>query len=202
MQQPQIKYYIITEKGFYRDYILEQYSDTKEGAHSFAALQDAQIVLNALNNYQGIKGEIIQDPYADNIGDLMNLAAKFLKDAEENAAANPTAEKIQVVIVEPQKKPYKKYILNDLEEFNKIVGGYIELVNIGKTPTGGTVAITLNEEGKLIGLPFNRRIVNFDILVGTFFITAYNMHGDNISLTDQECEKYMKRFAPVEVYIK
>jgi hypothetical protein len=98
-------------------------------------------------------------------------------------------------------KPYKKMIKNDAAAFNKIVGGYFEIVNIGRTDTGATVAIHLNEEGKLIGLPFNRRIINFDILVGTFFISAYNMVGDNISLTDLECEKYIKRFAPLEVYV-
>lgn len=134
--------------------------------------------------------------------ELLKMAADYVKAAEDNAASNPTSDLIQVVIVEPNKKPYKKLIPNELEAFNEIVGGYIEIVNIGSTRTGGTIAITLNEEGKLKGLPFNRRIVNFDFLVGTFFITAYNMQGDNISLTDNECEYYIKRFAPAEVYLK
>jgi hypothetical protein len=134
--------------------------------------------------------------------DLLRMAAEYVKAAEDNAAANPTSDLIQVVVVEPMTKPYKKMIQNDAAAFNKIVGGYFEIVNIGRTDTGATVAIHLNEEGKLIGLPFNRRIVNFDILVGTFFISAYNMQGDNISLTDLECEKYIKRFAPLEVYVK
>jgi hypothetical protein len=134
--------------------------------------------------------------------DLLKLAAEYVKAAEQDAAANPSTDEIQVVIVEPMTKPYKKMIKNDLAAFNKIVGGYIELVNIGRTESGGSVAITLNEEGKLLGLPFNRRIIDFDILVGTFFITAYNMQGDNVSLTDLECEKYIKRFTPLEVYVK
>jgi hypothetical protein len=134
--------------------------------------------------------------------DLLKLAAEYVKAAEQDAAANPTTDEIQVVIVEPMTKPYKKMIKNDLAEFNKIVGGYIELVNIGRTESGSSVAITLNEEGKLKGLPFNRRIIDFDILVGTFFITAYNMQGDNVSLSNLECEKYIKRFTPLEVYVK
>lgn len=195
-------FYIITEKGFYKDYILETFADTKEEAHCFKRFEDAQVVLNALGNYQGIKGEILQDPYADNLTDLMNMAAKFLKQADEQAAINPPTEEILVVIVEPMKKPYKKIIPNTLEAFNDIVGGYIEIVNIDRTKSGSSVAITLNEEGKLIGLPFNRRIVDFDVLVGTFFITAYNLQGDNVSLTEEEANRYIRRFAPIEVYIK
>jgi hypothetical protein len=134
--------------------------------------------------------------------DLLKLAAEYVKAAEENAAANPTSDLIQVVVVEPMKKPYKKMIKNDAAAFNKVVGGYFEIVNIGRTDKGATMAIHLNEEGKLIGLPFNRRIMGFDILVGTFFISAYNMQGDNISLSDEESEKLIKRFAPLEVYVK
>jgi hypothetical protein len=134
--------------------------------------------------------------------DLLKLAAEYVKAAEDNAAANPTSDLIQVVIVEPMKKPYKKLIRNDAKAFNEVVGGYFEILNIGRTDKGATVAIHLNEEGKLIGLPYNRRIINFDILVGTFFISAYNMQGDNISLSNEECERYIKRFAPMEVYVK
>ena len=74
---------------------------------------------------------------------------------------------------------------------------------MGNTETGGSVAITLNEEGKLMGLPVNRRIVarnGSDFFVGTFFITAFNMQGDNISLKDQEREKFIKKFQGMEVY--
>jgi hypothetical protein len=133
--------------------------------------------------------------------DLLKLAAEYVKAAEENAAANPTSDLIQVVVVEPMTKPYKKLIKNDAKAFNEIVGGYFEIVNIGRTDTGASVAIHLNEEGKLIGLPFNRRIINFDILVGTFFISAYNMEGDNVSLSDDDADKFIRRFAAMEVYL-
>jgi hypothetical protein len=65
--------------------------------------------------------------------------------------------------------------------------------------------LLVNEEGKLKNLPFNRKIFyyngNFEILVGRIVITAYNGQGDNISLTDQEAEKYIKRFTQTEIYI-
>lgn len=132
---------------------------------------------------------------------LIELARKYVADAETDAAKNPTSEEVQIVVVEPNKKPYKGMMHNSLEAMNAIVGGYIEIINIGKSNTGATIAITVNEEGKLMGLPVNRAIVGFDILVGTFFITAYNMQGDNISLTDQEANHFIKRFTPIEVYL-
>jgi hypothetical protein len=91
-----------------------------------------------------------------------------------------------------------------LEAQQELVGGYIEIIRMGNTEKGGSIAITLNEEGKLMNLPYNRRIIarnGSDVFVGTFFITAYNMQGDNITLTDDECEKIIKRFHGMEVYL-
>jgi hypothetical protein len=137
----------------------------------------------------------------ENYNDLIKLALQTVKKAEENAAANPTSDKIQVVIVEPQKKPYIKTIPNELKAFNEIVGGYIESYFIGENVRGAQLFIFVNEEGKLKGLPFNRKIVTGDFLAGTFLISAVNMQGDNISLTDQEAAKLVKTFTPIEVYV-
>jgi hypothetical protein len=136
--------------------------------------------------------------------ELFELAKAYVEQAQKDAEVNPATEQIQVVVIEPMKKPYKKTIENTLEAQQKLVGGYIEIVQMGKTETGGSLAITLNEEGKLIGLPYNRRIIGkggSDVFVGTFFITAYNMQGDNISLTDEQCEKMIRRFNGMEVYL-
>jgi hypothetical protein len=141
-----------------------------------------------------------------NYDELLQMALNVVKEAEKDAKVNPTSDSIQVVIVEPFKKPYKKTIPNNLEAMQGIVGGYIENLFIGRTDKAAQVGIVLNEEGKLKDLPMNRRLVAgnrslLDFIVGTFFITAYNLQGDNISLTDQEAEKYIKRFASIEVYI-
>lgn len=133
--------------------------------------------------------------------ELLSLARKYVQEAEKNALVNPTSEEIQIVVVEPNKKPYKKMIPNTLEAMNEVVGGYIEVLNIGKSKTGACIAITLNEEGKVKGLPVNRFIVGFDILVGTFFITAYNLEGDNVSISDLDAQHFIKRFSPMEIYI-
>lgn len=58
---------------------------------------------------------------------------------------------MKVLIVEPMKPCYVREIsgLNDMQE---IVGGHIEAIY----PFKEQVAIIANEEGKILGLPFNR----------------------------------------------
>lgn len=137
--------------------------------------------------------------------ELFELARKAVAEAEANAAANPSSKKIKVVIVEPGRFPYKKLIDNSLDSFQAIVSGYIENLFIGRTKKDARVGIVLNEEGKLIGLPFNRTIFNKrnganDWLAGTVFITAYNGEGDNVSLTDAECDDYIRKFSSLDIY--
>jgi Domain of unknown function (DUF3846) len=198
------KFVILTERGFYKDYVTELFTD-REGAHEFSTQEKALHILSALKSYRHIlHGEVIEEPYdyATDTDELIDLARKYVSEAQENAAANPASKEIQIVVVEPKKKPYKKIIPNTLEAFQKIVGGYIENITINRTHTGAMIGILLNEEGKLKGLPFNRQITYngfSDILVGTFFITAYNMEGDNVSLTDIDAEKYIKHFEGLEV---
>jgi hypothetical protein len=133
---------------------------------------------------------------------LLELAKSIVEEADKDALKNPKTEQIQVVIVEPQKAPYKKMIPNNLEAMHDIVGGYIEIVRMNaKTETGAELIITVNEEGKLIGLPFNRNIMGFDILAGTFFISAANKQGDNVSIDDKTADRLVKQFSSVEVYL-
>jgi Domain of unknown function (DUF3846) len=137
--------------------------------------------------------------------DLMKMAFEVVKKAEVDAEINPTSDLIQVVIVKPSRKPYKDTIPNTLDAFNKIVGGYIENLFFGQTEKGARLGIVLNEEGKILDLPFNRRILGsrglMEITCGTFFITAYNLKGENISLTNEEAEKWIRRFTGLDVYV-
>jgi Domain of unknown function (DUF3846) len=133
--------------------------------------------------------------------ELIEIARRYVEEAEIDAKRNPTSKELQIVVVEPDEKPYKLIIENELEAFNKIVGGYIEIFPIGRTKKGAKVAIHMNEEGKLQELPFNRNLVGYDILVGTFFITAFNLEGDYVSLSNEEAEKYIRIFSPIEVYL-
>lgn len=197
-------FYIKTEKGFYSDFIQGSFVNEITEAHGFSNYTEAAQFKKALEVMDGIKEALIveDDPELDK---LLNLAKKYVQEAEINAAVNPSSHEIQVVIVDPGEKPYKKIIPNTAAAFNDVVAGGFGMLNIGRTTTGASVAIHLNDDGKLIGLPFNRRIIGknhvSDIIVGSFFISAYNMQGDNISLNDQEADYYIKRFTSVEVYL-
>lgn len=97
-------------------------------------------------------------------------------------------KEIKVVMVEPLKCPTITTINNDLESLQKAVGGLIEFVDIEEN-----VCILCNEEGKLIGLEGNRRLNN-DIIVGTFYVCGINDHGELISLTSAQMDKYLRYF--------
>ena len=97
-------------------------------------------------------------------------------------------------MVEPMKPPTVQEIDGSLESMQKLVGGYIQAVY----PFDDPVAIVCNEEGKLLGLPMNRALtddhgVPYDIVCGTFFIAGVG-HEDFISLTEQQIEKYQKKY--------
>ena len=95
--------------------------------------------------------------------------------------------------VEPGKTAYAAEIENSLRAKQRAVGGMIEVVSNGD----GTL-IVCNEEGKLIGLPANRRIAGgADILVGNFFVIGED-GADFRSLTDEEVQKYSALFAEPE----
>lgn len=110
---------------------------------------------------------------------------------------------MQVVIVEPQKKPEVREIGDSLEVMQKIVGGLIEAVY----PFDAPVALICNEEGKLLDLPLNRALWDdagevYDIIAGTFFLCAAPPDSDRFAdLTDQQVKMYMERFAVPEMFL-
>jgi hypothetical protein len=138
-----------------------------------------------------------------NIEYFTTLAKQYYKESEARAAEFPTSNKILVVIVEPNKRPYRKCIYNNLVTFRDVVGGYIENILLDET-NKKQIGLIVNEEGKLLNMPFNKRLFGrngmFDIIVGTIIITAYNLNGENISLSNNEANRYIKLFTPVEVH--
>ena len=101
--------------------------------------------------------------------------------------------KVKIVVVEPNKAPYVAFADGSLTNYQKIVGGYIEVVY----DKGGGV-IVLNEDGKLLGLPKNRAY-HGDVLCGTFFIVGVS--GDDFaSLTTEQVHYYMSVFEMPDVF--
>ena len=98
---------------------------------------------------------------------------------------------IRVLIVEPDKLPYEKTIPNRLKDKQDIVGGNIEYTRVDNDENA---ILICNEEGKLDGLPYNRYI-GHDIIAGTFMIVGDDPDvGEDRSLTDEQVDKYMRRF--------
>lgn len=99
---------------------------------------------------------------------------------------------MKVLVLEPMREPYAKEIDGSLESMNEIVGGWIETVY----PTHPDEAVIVcNEEGKLMGLPWNRELkINgrtFDIIAGTCFIcNAPADEEDFTGLTDEQIAYY------------
>ena len=110
---------------------------------------------------------------------------------------------MQVVVVEPKKKPEVREIGDSLESMQKIVGGLIEAVY----PFDESVALIANEEGKLLNLPLNRALRDdegtvYDIISGTFFLCAAPPDSDRFAgLTDQQIKTYMERFDMPEMFL-
>lgn len=103
--------------------------------------------------------------------------------------------KIKVLIVEPGKAPYTAEIFSVLEPLQEVVGGLIQAIY----PYDDPVAIICNDEGRLIGLPYNRPLYDedgiiYDIIVGTFIVTGITEE-DFGSLSDELLEKYSKIFS-------
>ena len=111
---------------------------------------------------------------------------------------------MQVVIVEPKKKPTVQDINDGLEAMQKIVGGTIQAIYPFEEP----IALICNDEGKFLNLPLNRALRDnagcvYDIVAGTFFLCAAPTDKDNFaSLTEEQVQTCLKRFAIPEQFIQ
>ena len=110
---------------------------------------------------------------------------------------------MQVVVVEPKKKPVVQDIGSDLESMQRIVGGFIQAIYPFEEP----VALICNEEGKLLNLPLNRALRDdkgnvYDIISGTFFVCAAPPDSNHFAgLTDQQVKTYMEWFSMPEMFL-
>lgn len=111
-------------------------------------------------------------------------------------------ETITVLAVEPGKKPYVLEIPNGLESLQHEVGGDIQAVY----PYEDAVAILCADEGKLMGMPFNRALRDedghiYDILVGKFLIVG--LGEDNfVSIPEKLIPKYTREFQTPEQLVQ
>jgi hypothetical protein len=98
-------------------------------------------------------------------------------------------KRVRVVYVPVGEAPRTIAIDNTLEALQKLVGGYVQAV-----PLADSVDIMCNEEGLVLGLPFNR-IYGPHAFHGNFFISRVDRNGKTISLTDDDIDQYTHLFA-------
>lgn len=109
--------------------------------------------------------------------------------------------KITVLVVEPERKPYTKIIDNTLESLQREVGGNIQAIYPFED-----VAIICDEEAKLNSKPLNRSLRDssgeiYDIIAGTFLVVG--LTEDNFgSLSDEQMKKYSRYFEMPELFVR
>lgn len=103
---------------------------------------------------------------------------------------------MKVLLVEPMKKPKIAEIEDTLKAMQDAVDGYIQAIY----PYDDEVALVCNEEGKLIGLPLNRMIEDYDIIAGTFFVCGLGEE-DFDSLSDELLVKYYRLFEKPQEFV-
>lgn len=115
----------------------------------------------------------------------------FEKIAFDESLANKPDNLMRVLYVEPHKAPYVAEIENTLKGQQRAVQGLIEYI-----PNNDGTIIVINDESKINGMEGNRRIEG-DVIAGPFFI-AGDAGEELCSLSDEQIEKYEKRFAEPE----
>lgn len=105
---------------------------------------------------------------------------------------------MKVLVVEPQ-KPCRVQEIESLPDMQQLVGGDIEAVYPFQEP----VALACNSEGKLLGLPMNRPLLDkdylpHDIIRGTFFVAGLGQE-EFISLTDEQIQRYKSLYDNMQI---
>lgn len=105
---------------------------------------------------------------------------------------------MKVLVVEPQ-KPCRVQEIKSLADMQQLVGGDIEAVY----PFQELVAVVCNADGKLLGLPMNRPLLDkdylpYDIIRGTFFVAGLGQE-DFISLTDEQIQRYKSLYDNMQI---
>lgn len=105
---------------------------------------------------------------------------------------------MKVLVVEPQ-KPCRVQEIESLPDMQQLVGGDIEAVYPFQEP----VALVCNSEGKLLGLPMNRPLLDkdylpYDIIRGTFFVAGLGQE-NFVSLTDEQIQRYKSLYDNMQI---
>ena len=110
-------------------------------------------------------------------------------------------KKIRVLMIAPGKEPDIVTLDNNLDALQKAVSieapsqGLIEIINLDSK-----TCLLCNEEGKLLGLEPNRRLLWHDIIVGVFYICGQSKDGELRSLSEERIRFWSHVFAEPEYF--
>ena len=112
---------------------------------------------------------------------------------------------MRIIVVEGGKRPYEMELEDRLRTMQRCVGGTIEAVY---EPGGRDAVLICNDEGKLLGLPLNRALRDdegeiYDVIAGPFFVCSAPPDSESFtSLTDEQVDYWMERFAKPEFFVR
>lgn len=109
-------------------------------------------------------------------------------------------KRMTILLIEPETRPKEVTIDTGLESLQKAVDGWIEAIY----PFDDPVALIVNEEGKLNGLPLNRALRHkdgevYDILAGNILVVGLGEE-DFTSLPPKMMSKYKEMFHQPEAF--
>ena len=111
---------------------------------------------------------------------------------------------MKILKLDPGIQPIIMEIEDSLEAMQAIVNGHIQAIY----PFVDTVALICNEEGKLLGLPYNRTLRAddtgqiYDIICGTCFLCGAPPDSDTFTdLTEEQLIKYMEYYSEPELFL-
>lgn len=124
------------------------------------------------------------------------------EDCELSEPDHEREEEIRILLIEPESTPHLVLIDNKLQNLQKLVEGYIEVLY----PYSEPVALICNEEGKVNGLPLNRAVRNsdgemIDIIAGNFLIAGID-DCDFCSLTEEQAARYAILYHSPEIFFR
>ena len=111
---------------------------------------------------------------------------------------------MKILVVEPLKVPYEQEIDGSLASMQAVVGGLIQLLYPFEDPE---LALICNDEGKIMGLPYNRALRDedgriYDVVAGTFFLCRAPADSENLEgLTEGQAIFCGARFKHPEIYL-
>ncbi len=118
----------------------------------------------------------------------------FQEVSFDESQAHKPSNLLRVVYVEPGKPAYEAELSDDVRSMQRAVKGPFQVCYIDPN-----ALVVYNDDGKLNGMPGNRKLDNGTVFVGPFFVVSEKGE-DFVSLSDEQAAKFLEMFAqPQEI---